>query len=79
MNRWPDHSTAGPDEHSPVAELARGLIDAVCDNVAGWLHPIAGAATIPLLLIVPLLIVAIIWLATRITRPRTPSDRNPIR
>ncbi|WP_433685977.1 hypothetical protein [Nocardia sp. CA-119907] len=77
MNRWPDHASTGPDEHSPVAELARALIDAICDTVAGWLHPIAGAATVPLLLITPLIIIGITWLAaTRVGRTRTHSDRT---
>ncbi|WP_433204483.1 hypothetical protein ACQP1G_16050 [Nocardia sp. CA-107356] len=76
MNRWPDDASTGPDEHSPVAELARALIDAICDTIAGWLHPIMGAATVPLLLITPLLIIGIAWLAaTRVARNRTHSDR----
>ncbi len=54
-----------------MAELARGLIDAICDTVAGWLHPLAGAATVPLLLLAPLLILGVAWLATRVARRRT--------
>ncbi|MFX0577727.1 hypothetical protein [Nocardia nepalensis] len=77
MNRWPDHANAGPDGHSPVAELARAVIDAVCDTIAGWLHPLAGAATVPLLLIIPLVIVGVAWLAAaRVARSRTHSDRT---
>ncbi|MEV6138406.1 hypothetical protein AB0L63_20560 [Nocardia sp. NPDC051990] len=73
MNRWPDHASTGPDEHSPVAALARTLIDAMCDTIAGWLHPIAGAATVPLLLLTPLLVLGVAWLATRVVRRRTNS------
>ncbi|MGY4098969.1 hypothetical protein ACW2Q0_05305 [Nocardia sp. R16R-3T] len=71
MNRWPDHASTGPNEHSPVAALARTLIDAICDSIAGWLHPLAGAATVPLLLLIPLLVLGVGWLAARRVRRRT--------
>ena len=54
-----------------MAALAGTLIYAMCDTVASWLHPLAGAATIPLLLLIPLLVLGVAWLATRVRLRRT--------